>query len=310
MFGRVLAIGLNTYREAVRARILFGLLGLALATTAYSIVVAAMSLHQERRVISDLGAASVSLYSVFVAIVIAATSLHRELELKTVYPILTRRLRRHEYLFGKYLGTLLTIMVFVAINTGAVLGILAAYAGQSTSTIAGATVGAIVILVALLLRAKRQRVFVLLPWSLAFLAIMAVLAAPADGDRRLVLAAACLTIFEVVIVAGVATLFASFSSPFLTAIFTTALFIVGRSADTLANLPARVVGAHVSKGAAVLAKVVPNLHTYVPPRPLLLGEVPGSPVWEHVGRAGANAVFYAAVLLALSVVIFKKRDFQ
>jgi hypothetical protein len=201
-------------------------------------------------------------------------------------------------------------MVFVAINTGAVLGVLAGYAGQGKGTIAGAAAGSVAILVLLLLRAKRQRVFVLLPWSVAFLAIMAVLAAPADGDRRLVLAAACLTVFEVMIVAGVATLFASFSSPFLTAIFTTALFIVGRSADTLANLPPRLVGAQVAKSGAMLAKVIPNLHTYVPPRPLLLGEVPGSPVWEHVGRAGANAVFYAALLLALSVVIFKKRDFQ
>src|SRR5215510_8853343 len=106
MFGRVFAIAMNTYREAVRARILFGLLALALATSGYALVVSTMAVRQEMRVVADIGAAGMSLYAILVAIVLGATSLYRELELKTVFPILTRRLRRHEYLLGKYLGTL------------------------------------------------------------------------------------------------------------------------------------------------------------------------------------------------------------
>ena len=57
MLARIAAVALNSYREAVRARILYGLLGVALATTAYSLVVGTLSLHQEVRVVSDLGAA-------------------------------------------------------------------------------------------------------------------------------------------------------------------------------------------------------------------------------------------------------------
>ena len=104
MFGRVSAIAMNTYREAVRARVLFGLLALALATSAYSLVIAAMSLRQEMRIVADIGAASMSFYAVVVSVILGATSLYRELELKTIFPILTRRLRRHEYVVGKYLG--------------------------------------------------------------------------------------------------------------------------------------------------------------------------------------------------------------
>ena len=43
MLGRVFAIAMNTYREAVRARVLFGLLAAALAVSAYSIVIASMA---------------------------------------------------------------------------------------------------------------------------------------------------------------------------------------------------------------------------------------------------------------------------
>jgi hypothetical protein len=79
MFRRIAVIALNTYREAVRARILHGLFGLALATLGYALVVAAFALRETLRVVSDLGAASISIYSILVAIVLGATSLYREL---------------------------------------------------------------------------------------------------------------------------------------------------------------------------------------------------------------------------------------
>ena len=52
-------------------------------------------------------------------------SLHRELEYKTVFPILSRPLRRWEYLVGKYIGALLTVGVFVLVQASATLVMLA-----------------------------------------------------------------------------------------------------------------------------------------------------------------------------------------
>ena len=83
---RIFAITLNTYREAVRARLLLGVFALSLATSAYSLVVAALSLGNEARVVADLGSLSFSLYGVIVAIVLGSTSLYRELEYKTIFP--------------------------------------------------------------------------------------------------------------------------------------------------------------------------------------------------------------------------------
>jgi hypothetical protein len=310
MLARIAAIALNTYREAVRARVLFGLLGAALATTAYSLVVATLSLHQEARVVADVGAGSISLYAVLVAIVLGATSLYRELEMKTVFPILTRRLRRHEYLLGKYLGTLATLAVFVAIDGATVLGIVAGEGGQSVARIAGTAGALLAALGVALFVARHARVFVVMPWALAAFVAMALLASAAPDDRRLVVASALLTMFEVAIVAAIATLFSSFSSPFLTSVFTLGVFLMGRSADLLANLPVKVFGPLIHDAGAGLARVVPNLHVYVPARPLLMGQIPETPVWPFVGAAGAHAVFYATILLCLSALIFRKRDFQ
>jgi len=112
------------------------------------------------------------------------------------------------------------------------------------------------------------------------------------------------------IVAAVATLFASFSSPFLTATFTVMVFVIGRSSDTLAHLPKKMFGETVARGFAAMARVVPNLHVYVPARPLLLGQVADQAVWRYVGVAAIHAAFYATALLVVGALAFRKRDFS
>ena len=310
MFGRVFAIAMNTYREAVRARVLFGLMAAALAASAYSLVIASMSLRQEMRIVADLGSSSMSAFAVLVAIILGATSLYRELELKTVFPILTRRLRRHEYVIGKYLGILAVLFAFVAIDGASVLAIMAFQSNEKTGLTIAVLAALFLVLGLGLWRAKLTRVFLVLPWALAAFVAMAIVSSGAGGERQLVIVSAVLTMAEVAIVTAVAMLFSSFSSPFLTAIFTVMVFLIGRSADTLGNLPARVFGETVRSIGIVLAKVFPNLYIYVPARPVLLGQVPSIALPTYVLGAWGNAVLYAVVLLAVSAVVFRRRDFQ
>jgi Cu-processing system permease protein len=310
MIARVLAVAVNAYREAVRARVLYGLLAFALAACVYAVIVASLSIDQEARVVSDVGAGSISLCAVLVAIVLGATSLYRELELKTIFPILARPVRRHEYLVGKYLGILLTLFVFVCIDGAVVLGILAAETGASPAAIAGATAALLVVLVGLAWKLPRARVAVVVPWALSAFVVMALLAAPGEQNRQLVIASCVLTLSEVAIVTAVAMLFSSFSSPFFTAVFTLSVFLIGRSADTLAHLPVHQVGAMVKQTAAVVAHVVPNLQVYVPARPVLLGQVPEIAVGALVAKGALQSAAYSAVMLAIAALVFRKRDFS
>ena len=310
MLARAAAIAMNAYREAVRARVLYGLLAFALAACGYSVIVASLSLDQQARVVSDVGSASISLCAVLVAIVLGATSLYRELELKTIFPILARPLHRHEYLVGKYLGTLLTLLVFIALDGALVLAILGLETGAAPSRVLGAAGVLFVALGLLLLRFKHARVQLVVPWSLVLFAVMAFLAAPAGANRQLVLASCLLTLCESAIITAVATLFSSFSSPFLTAVFTLSVFLIGRSADTLAHLPAKQVGAATKEAAGVLARIVPNLQAYVPARPILLGQVPDLPTWPLVAKAAGQSLAYSIVMLAFATLIFRRRDFS
>jgi Cu-processing system permease protein len=309
MLARVGVIAFNTYREAVRARVLHGLFALALATGGYALVVGAFATKNGLRAVSDVGAMSISIYGIVVAIVLGATSLYRELELKTIFPVLARPLGRGEYLVGKYLGTVLTLLVFIAANCGALLLAAAELAGQPLLLTAGIGLGLTAVALLVAWRLPRQRTFIPIPWALSLLVIGWFLAAGAADDRRVLLGSAVLTLCEVGVVTGMATVFAAFSSPFLSAVFTFSLFIVGRSADTLARLPERVFGQTLKSAGEVLSKVMPNLMLYVPPRPLLTGEQAGEPLGMYLLLAGAHALAWSVGLLALASLIFRRRDF-
>ncbi len=309
MLARVAVISLNTYREAVRARVLHGLFGLAIGTGAYALVVGQFALRDTLRVVSDLGAASISLYAIVVAIVLGATSLHRELEHKTVFPILARPIRRWEYLVGKYLGTLLTLAVFVAANAGALLLALGALSGANLWVVLGSGLGSAALAAVVAIKRPRLGIYVPMAWAAAMVIAGWLLASGAIDDRRVIVGAASLTVCEVAIVAAIATLFSSFSSPFLTAIFTFGVFIVGRSADTLARLPHRVFGKGIQTAGELMSRVVPNLMVYVPPRSLLTGEAAGVALSEYVAWAALSSLAWAAGLLAFASLVFRRRDF-
>jgi Cu-processing system permease protein len=309
MLARVAAIALNTYRESLRSLVLLILAGVAFAVAFFSIFIGMFTLGNAPRVVTDLGWASISIFGLCVTIVISATSLYRELEQKTIFPILARPIRRGEYLVGKYLGTVLTIAVFVMADAGLVLFIGAAFGGRSPAAVASVALGLVVVLVAAMVRFPWARTFGPIPWAALVLLTGVVLCAAAPEERRVVLAGSALAFLEVCIVAAVGLLFSSFSTPLLSAFLTVGVIVIGRFADLLAQLPVRVYGQGIHTLGVVLSWVVPNLNHYVPLRPLLTGEIVGAPLGTYLAMASVQAVMWTVGLLAAAAFVFRKRDF-
>lgn len=309
MLGRVRAIAENTYRESVRARILLGLAGVAFCVSLFSLVIGSFTLESAPRVVSDLGAASISLFGVLVAIVIGATTLHRELEQKTIFPILARPISRSEYLIGKFFGIMLTIFVFIAADTGLVLALCGTLGGASTIAVAGTGLALLSALIGAGLKWPSSFTFGPILFAIAMLVAGAVFCAVAPDERRAILTQGLLTLLEVGIVTAIALLMSSFSTPFVSALMTLGVWIVGRSADSLARFPKKFFGPEFSAAAKVLGKLVPNLHVYVPPRPLLTGEAASVDRLSYVLLAAGTAAGWAIALLALASFVFKRRDF-
>jgi hypothetical protein len=158
-------------------------------------------------------------------------------------------------------------------------------------------------------RSVWARTFGPIPWAALVLAAGVAFTGVVPEERRVVLGGSTLAFLEVAIIAAVGTLFSSFSTPFLSALLTLWVMLIGRNADLLAQLPVNYFGQAIHKGGVVLSKVVPNLQVYVPPRPLLSGEAVGEPLGSYLAMAALASIAWAAGLLALASFIFRKRDF-
>jgi hypothetical protein len=173
----------------------------------------------------------------------------------------------------------------------------------------GLLVGSAVAAVLIAWRLPRTRIYMPIVWALGIALTSWFMAAGAADDRNVVVYSALLTLLEVGVVTAIATVLASFSSPFLTAVCTFGLFIVGRSADTLAHLPEKVFGSAIKEIGIACSKVVPNLMLYVPPRPLLMGHSVDVTLSRYLLDCSLHALAWSAGLLAVATLIFRRRDF-
>src|ERR1041385_2657203 len=111
MTSRVSAITWNTFREAVRDRVLYNLVLFVLLLVVSAPLFSQISIGLEKLMLVNVGLSSISLFGVIIAIFIGIGLVSKEIEKKTLYTILSRPVRRWEFIVGKYLGLLLTLAV-------------------------------------------------------------------------------------------------------------------------------------------------------------------------------------------------------
>jgi ABC-type transport system involved in multi-copper enzyme maturation permease subunit len=122
---RIWAITRNTFREAVRNKILYSLLFFAVIIILSAVAVGRLSLHEEARMTRDIGLFGIDVFGVIIAIFVGVNLLYKELDLKTVYTILPKPIHRWEFVLGKWLGMLLTLAVQVVVMGLVLAGTLA-----------------------------------------------------------------------------------------------------------------------------------------------------------------------------------------
>ena len=309
MILRIWAVALNTFREAARDRVPLGLFGAGVAAGIGSLLIAAASLGRDHaEVVAVLTSASISLFAVVGAIVLGASLLYKDVERKTIFPILARPIRRHELLVGKHLGVVGTISTF-ALLEGALALTLTAITREER-LVARTFIGWLVVaaLATFVLLRVRDRST---PWLFIaplLFTIQAIVVGPLGDLRLLIVNTVFLAIAESAVVAAISLVFGAFTTPFLTATCTAGIVLIGREADLLAKLPERTFGHTIVVVGRAMARVVPNLQLYVPPRVVATGRAGGG-VASYLATAGAYGALYIVVLLVISALIFRKRDF-
>jgi len=112
---RVGTVALNTFREAVRDRVLYNLVFFALVMMAAAILVGQISVNIEQIVIVTLGLSAISIIGLLISVFIGVGLVSKEIDKRTLYALLAKPLRRWEFILGKFAGLSLTL----AVNTAA-----------------------------------------------------------------------------------------------------------------------------------------------------------------------------------------------
>lgn len=109
------AIALNTFREAVRDKILYAMLAFALVLIGGSLLVAELTIGEYEKIIKDLGLSLISIFGLMIAIFVGIGLVYKEIERKTIYTIASKPVPRWQFLLGKYFGLVLTLAAEIGI---------------------------------------------------------------------------------------------------------------------------------------------------------------------------------------------------
>jgi ABC-type transport system involved in multi-copper enzyme maturation permease subunit len=118
MIYRIRTIALHTFKESVREKVLYNLIVFALLLIGSAVLFASISLGVERLMLVNLGLSSIAIFGLLMAIFIGIGLVSKEIDRRTIHNILSKPVRRFEFIIGKYLGLLLTLVVNTAIMTG------------------------------------------------------------------------------------------------------------------------------------------------------------------------------------------------
>lgn len=268
---RVGLVAWHVFKESVRDRMLYAIGAFALLLVAAAILIAQITAGQDVKILKDLGLAVIEVAGILMTIVVGVGLVSREIERRSIFALLAKPLPRHEFILGKYVGLVSTVMVNV-LGMGAALYLLLAYAYTQ-------------------IPAENQ----------------AVLDAPIV-DVRLLLVLLMIGA-ELALLTAISLFFSTFSSSgLLSIVFTVGLFLTGLFSAELRNFGDIVdVSPVVAWVVQTVGWIVPAFSAFDIKAQVVHGLA--LPDWFVLTTLAYAAVYVSAILIA-SMVIFSRREFR
>src|SRR5262245_48146036 len=265
----VLSVARGVFKDSIRDRVPYNLVFFAVLLMAASFLLAQLTAGQDVKIIKDLGLAAATFMGVLIAIFIGVGLVAKEVDRRSIYSLLSKPVTRSQFIFGKYVGLVLALVANLAVMAIAYFGVLAYLDWVTPANVK-------------------------LGWE-----------APAT-DPRLLQAFALIGV-ELMLVTALALFFSTFSSTFLSAALTLAIYVIGHFSDDLRTLESFGASPALAMLGRGLYYAMPNLA----PLNITAAVVHGQAVTaQHMLLASASIGLYVAVLLVASTLIFERRDFK
>ncbi|OGS47009.1 MAG: hypothetical protein A2539_09200 [Elusimicrobia bacterium RIFOXYD2_FULL_34_15] len=104
-----------TVKENIRHKIFYVLVLFAVAIIGADILFGVLAGDEQVRLLLDVGLGAIEVFGLLVSIFVAVTLILEEVESKTIYLLLSRPLRRIDYILGRYFGMILTVIIGLVI---------------------------------------------------------------------------------------------------------------------------------------------------------------------------------------------------
>jgi len=124
MINAAFALAHNTFKEAVRDRILLVFFVFAILLMASSTVLSWLTVGSELLIVTDFGLAAEALFAAMIAVFVGINLLHKEIDKRTIYAVLAKPVPRWLFIVGKYLGLMAVLVVAIALMSVFYLGLV------------------------------------------------------------------------------------------------------------------------------------------------------------------------------------------
>ena len=135
MLLKIRALAKNTFKEGIRKKILyvFFLASVAIILSSYFFNFLAPS--QEAKITIDMSLASILFFGVLIAIFSSAELNPREIERQTIVTILSKPVKRIEFILGKFLGAILLVLINFLLMSAVLIALLYFKGGAAQSNL-------------------------------------------------------------------------------------------------------------------------------------------------------------------------------
>ena len=121
---KIIVIAKNTFRETIRDRILYGILGFAFIFIFFTLFLGSISLGEDLQIIRSLGLAGIYLFSIIITIFLGASLIYKEIEKRTLYFVLSKPVSHKDIILGKFIGLFASILLTTALMTSVYLFVI------------------------------------------------------------------------------------------------------------------------------------------------------------------------------------------
>lgn len=249
-------ITINTFREIVRNKFLYMIIFFAFVFIIFSIALWSLTLWDDNKIIVDFGLAMIEIFGLIWVLFVWSQLLFKEIEWKTIFLVLSKPIKRYEFILWKFFGFSWTIFLIIALQS---------------------------LLFLIVLFFKDIEITTLILFSLLF------------------------TFLKLEILLSLVFFFSTFMSNILTILVSVMIYFLWHSFSLLLDLVWRLK----SEIWILLVRILELL--FPPMNALNIKDV----IWSfknfdtlYFVSNTFYAVFYIAILLLFSVMIFKKKRFE